>query len=243
MPILPGSMVVMARAASGPWQSSMKRTERPARRWIGRTSCAVDMSGRTSPFGRPKCESSRTIAPRSLSSRTVGSIARSRVSSVTLAPSIGTLRSTRTSTLLPVRSSGRSSSVLKRLTSAKLAHSRGRVDHAVGEAPFIVVPADDANQFAFEHRRLEAVDGRARRRVHEVDRDHRLIGVIEDALEARCFRRCLEDLVDLVARGVALRREGQVDEADVGYRYTDRRAVELALQLRQHFADGAGGAS
>src|SRR5206468_9518430 len=48
-----------------------------------------------------------------LSSRTVGSMARSRVSSVTLAPSIGTLRSTRTSTRLPVSSSGRSSRVLK----------------------------------------------------------------------------------------------------------------------------------
>ena len=70
----------------------------------GSTSWAVDMSGRTSPLGRPKCDSRSTIAPRSLSSSTVGSIARSRVSSVTLAPSIGTLRSTRTSTFLPVRS-------------------------------------------------------------------------------------------------------------------------------------------
>jgi len=52
------------------------------------------MSGRTSPLGRPKCDSSSTIGPRSESSSTVGSIARSRVSSVTFAPSIGTFKST-----------------------------------------------------------------------------------------------------------------------------------------------------
>ena len=32
MPILPGSIVVSARSASGPWQSSIKRTDRPASR-------------------------------------------------------------------------------------------------------------------------------------------------------------------------------------------------------------------
>ena len=51
MPILPGSMVVIARSASGPWQSSMKRTERPASRCSGITSCAVDMSGRDFALG------------------------------------------------------------------------------------------------------------------------------------------------------------------------------------------------
>src|SRR6476661_7010802 len=182
--MLPGSMVDTARFASGPWQSSMKRTERPVRRWIGSTSCAVDMSGRVSPFGRPKCDKSRTTAPRSLSSRTVGSIARSLVSSVTFAPSIGTLRSTRTSTFEPVNSSGRSSRVLKRLTSAEVRHRAGRIDHAVREAPFIVVPANDPDELAVEHCGLEAVDGRTGRGMHEIDRNQRLIGIIEDALEA-----------------------------------------------------------
>src|SRR3954447_23428842 len=218
-------MVVIALAASGPWQSSMNRTERPARRWIGSTNCAVDMSGRVSPFGRPKCDSRSTIAPRSLSSRTVGSIARSRVSSVTLAPSIGTLRSTRTRTFLPVRSSGKSSRVLNPLTSPQARHCSGGINHAVRKAPFIVVPADDADQLALDHRRFEAVDGRAGAGVLKVDRDQRLVGVIENALEALSFRRGLEDLVDLVAGRVAARGEGQVDQADVGHRHADRRAV------------------
>ena len=62
-----------AALASGPWQSSTKRTDRPLSSASGRTSCAVDMSGRTCPFGRPKCDSSSTIAPLSASSSTVGS--------------------------------------------------------------------------------------------------------------------------------------------------------------------------
>ena len=83
MPILPGSMVVIARSASGPWQSSMKRTERPVSSHSGFTSSAVDMSGRFWPLGRPKCDSSSTIAPRSRQLGIVGSSARSRVSSLT----------------------------------------------------------------------------------------------------------------------------------------------------------------
>ena len=53
------------------------------------------------PFGRPRCESSTTRAPRSSSASIVGSAARMRVSSVTRAPSSGTLKSTRTSARLP----------------------------------------------------------------------------------------------------------------------------------------------
>ena len=45
------------------------------------------------------------------------------------------------------------------MTSDQPGHGEGRVDHAVGEAPFIVVPADDANQLSFEDGRFEAVDG------------------------------------------------------------------------------------
>src|SRR5690348_5082580 len=237
--MLPGSMVAIARSASGPQQSSTKRTDRAARRWIGMTSWAVDMSGRDSPFGRPKCDSSRTIAPRSLNSSTVGSMARSRVSSVTDAPSIGTLRSTRTRTFLPVRSSGRSSRVLKL---AKLPHRMRGIDHAVREAPFVVVPAQDSDQLAFEHCGFEAVDGRACRRVDDVDRDERLFAVDEDALQPLALARALENLVDLLAAGVAAGNEGQVDDASVRNGHADRRSVELSLELRQNLPDGAGGA-
>jgi hypothetical protein len=68
---------------------------------IGRVTSDSDMSGRLSPLGRPKWASSSTIAPLSASSVTVGSVARSRVSSLTAPSCIGTLRSTRTSARLP----------------------------------------------------------------------------------------------------------------------------------------------
>src|SRR3569623_1646827 len=173
------------------------------------------MSGRVSPLGRPKCASSSTIAPRSLSSRTVGSIARSRVSSVTLALSIGTLRSTRTSTFLPVSSSGRSSRVLNALTLPELAHRMGGVDHAVREAPLVVVPADDADQLAVEHGGLEAVDCRAGRRMDDVGRDKRVLAVDEHAAQAVALTRRLQDLVHFLTAGVAARCEGQVDKTSV----------------------------
>ena len=53
------------------------------------------------PFGRPRCDSSTTRAPRSSSAWIVGSAARMRVSSVTRPLSSGTLKSTRTSARLP----------------------------------------------------------------------------------------------------------------------------------------------
>ena len=54
------------------------------------------------PFGRPRCETRTTRAPRSRSSSIVGSAARIRVSSATWPSSSGTLKSARTRTRLPV---------------------------------------------------------------------------------------------------------------------------------------------
>ena len=56
------------------------------------------------PFGRPKCESRITLPPLSAISVMVGAARSMRVASVTLPFSIGTLRSTRTSTRLPFTS-------------------------------------------------------------------------------------------------------------------------------------------
>src|SRR3546814_1158261 len=75
--------------------------------------------------------------------------------------------------------------------------------------------------------------------VVEVDRDQGLVGVGDDALQRPALRRRLEDAVHFLKRGVALRRESEVDQADVRRRHPHGRAVELALQFRQHLADGA----
>ena len=284
----------MACFTTSPATSGTNITSHPSTVCTAPTTIDSDCSELRAPLGRPKWASSRTLAPLSASSRTVGTAARTRVSSVTAPSCIGRLRSTRTSATLPVRSprsSPRSSSVRNLVTCIsrsplpqaggvgggreaaslagpqgpprcdcrlaprksrappacgrggykQLAHRAGRIDHAVREAPLVVVPAEHAHQLAFEHRGLEAVDGRAVGIVVEIDRDQRLVGVAENALE-RALRRRLEQRVDFFHRGVALGRESQVDHRDVGCRHADRRAVELALELGQDFADRAGGA-
>ena len=65
-------MIEIARAASGPAQSSTNRTDRPVNSPNGLTRSAVDISGRECALGRRKWDSSRTIAPLSDSSAIVG---------------------------------------------------------------------------------------------------------------------------------------------------------------------------
>src|SRR5688572_28485255 len=100
----------------------------------------------------------------------VGATRSMRVRSVTLPPSIGTLRSTRSSTRLPFTST---SSRVRNLamtrnrrkknpagsvalpdfwwTLDQLGHRRGGVRHAVGEAPLVVVPGQHAHEIAALH--------------------------------------------------------------------------------------------
>ena len=88
-----------AAAALSPMQSSANATGRPSTR---ATSCATvrsDCDGST-PLGRPKCESRIALPPLSAISLMVWAWRSMRVASVTLPFSVGTLRSTRTSTRL-----------------------------------------------------------------------------------------------------------------------------------------------
>ena len=65
------------------------------------------------------------------------------------------------------------------------------------------------------------------------------VDVLEDALQRAVGRR-LERRVDLVGRRLLLEEHDEVDDRDVRRRHAHREAVELALQLRQHLADGRG---
>src|SRR5690606_22491109 len=76
-----------------------------------------------------------------------------------------------------------------RICSEELRHYAGGVDHPIGEAPFVVVPRDDARELAFEHRGFEAIDGGTRRIVIEVAADERLIGIVENTLHRAVGRR------------------------------------------------------
>ena len=102
------------------------RRERRRRRRAGPTRCSAtgcsENSGSRS-FGRPRCETSSSFAPRSRSSSIVGSAPRMRASSVTVSPSSGTLKSTRTRPRRPSMSP-RSSSVRTYRTSCRTSTQR-----------------------------------------------------------------------------------------------------------------------
>ena len=95
----PGFMAATAAVASFPMQSSAKATGRFRTSAIAGANSLSDCLG-SCPLGRPKWESKMTLPPLSTNSMIVGAIRSIRVLSVTLPPTTGTLRSTRTSTRL-----------------------------------------------------------------------------------------------------------------------------------------------
>src|SRR5690606_3222249 len=136
-------------------QSEAKATGRPSASEAALAIGASDWSGSGAPFGRPKWASRTTLAPLAESSVMVGATRSMRVASVTLPSFTGTFRSTRTRTRLPATSA--SSSVRKAAMARSLldgsdglAQRHGGVGHAVGEAPFVVVPRHDAHQIALD---------------------------------------------------------------------------------------------
>ena len=101
--ISPFFILAMASTAFGPMQSSAKATGRLTMR---ATSAATGLSESfgSNPFGRLRCDSKITLPPLSASSVMVGTISSMRVASATLPSCIGTLRSTRNKTRLPLTS-------------------------------------------------------------------------------------------------------------------------------------------
>ena len=82
----PGASIATACAAVSLAQSATNITGRPIAAATLSVSRLSDIAGFFAPFGRPKCDSSRTIAPRPASSVTVGAIAASprRIADLTL---------------------------------------------------------------------------------------------------------------------------------------------------------------
>src|SRR5687768_18480758 len=108
------------------------------------------------PFGRPRCDARITRdAPASSACWMVGSDARMRVSSPMTPPLSGTLKSTRTKTRRPPRSSCsidflatvRLVTVLEAFENDLLQ----QVDAAVRVAPLVVVPREDLHEVAVHH--------------------------------------------------------------------------------------------
>ena len=100
----PGWSAAAMAWAWGPTMSSARGTGR-LRNSSSRAATGFKLrAGTTLPLGRPRCEHKITAAPFSSKNRMVGSAPMMRFSSVILVPvslSMGTLKSTRTSTFLP----------------------------------------------------------------------------------------------------------------------------------------------
>src|SRR5215472_1086836 len=214
----PSFMAAMAVCAFGPMQSSAKATGRLRRRATSAATGRNEYLG-SRPFGRSKCESRMILPPLSASSEIVGTISSMRVESVTLPSCIGTLRSTRMSTRLPLTSASsrlrkvamkRACEKRPRPQSAELTHSHRSVDHAIGETPFIVVPRHDADQRAVDHLGLVHVKDRRMRIVVEVAGDVWRLGVAQDAREL-LLGGAFDRAVDLILAGRALSDKLEID--------------------------------
>src|SRR5690606_25342878 len=121
------------------------------------------------------------------------------------------------------------------------AHQLDEVDQAVGVAPLVVVPADDLDLVA-DHLGQAGVEDAGRRVGDDVGGDDRVLGVGEVALQRALLGGGLERLVDLLGGDLAGHRGGEVGGGAGRHRDAQRVAVELAVQLGQHEADGLGGA-
>src|SRR5258708_30818880 len=127
-----------------------------------------------------------TAAPRSSASLMPGTEARMRVSSVMRPSSSGTLRSARMKTRLPRRSTSDMRLNFIALLGERYADvgkSNRDIQHAVGEAPLVVIPGVHLDERAVGHLRDRGVEDRARRVVVEVRRDERLSAVFENAFQ------------------------------------------------------------
>src|SRR5689334_8411422 len=116
----------------------------------------------------------------------VGSAARMRASLVTAPFCTGTFKSSLIRTRLPRRSVSviRSTFILS-YSRLGLGPRDGRIEHAVREAPLVVVPRADLHERAVDDLGQRGIKRRGMRIVVEVDRDERPVAVREDAFPAR----------------------------------------------------------
>ena len=118
----PSFMAATDVAAASPMQSSAKATGL-LMTFDSASATGLSESLASRPFGRPKCASRITLPPFPEISVMVGATRSSRVASVTRPFSMGTLRSTRSSTRLPFTStSSRVRKVLDMVTLLSRAH-------------------------------------------------------------------------------------------------------------------------
>ncbi|BBG31125.1 flagellin and related hook-associated proteins [Zymobacter palmae] len=111
-------------------------------------------------------------------------------------------------------------------------HRQSVVEHTSGEAPFVVVPRQDFNQFAVAaNARLSRVESRRVGIVVEVNRNQRFFVSAENRRFSSGFSN---DFVDFFNRSCAFRYERQVNNGNVDSRNANSETVQFAFQLRQN---------
>src|SRR5437870_4080549 len=135
----------------------------------------------------------------------VGSAARMRASLVTAPFCTGTFKSSLIRTRLPRRSVSviRNTFILS-YSGLRLRPGHSGVEHAIREAPLVVVPRAHLHERAFDHLGERGVERRGMRIVVEVDRHERAVTVREDALPRRRAGGLLHECVHIGHRGGTL---------------------------------------
>src|SRR5512140_468933 len=117
-----------------------------------------------------------------------------------------------------------------------------QVDQSAGVPPLVVVPGEHLRHLPADHLRGEGVEGGRGRIVVEIDRDERLVHVLEDPLHGP-LGGLLHRRVDLFRRGARRQLRRQVHHGNIRRGDADRHPVELSLQLGDDERDGLGGSS
>src|SRR5438105_13454385 len=162
----------------------------------------------------------------------VGKVSRILVSSVTrtLPPrtSIGTLKSTRTSTRFPRTSTSRRVSfaiLTLTLARALLSKHLEHFDAAIAVAPLVVVPADHFHETIAEHDRQFAIEDARVWIADDILRDEWLVAVFEHAFVTFVGRSLFERGVHGVDGGVFFQDHAKISHRTVGRWHSKRAAI------------------
>ena len=120
-------------------------------------------------------------------------------------------------------------------------HVLDEVEHLVGVADLVVVPAHDLDERIRQgDTGLGVEDGRARI-AEEVGGNDLLVGVAEDALEL-ALAGLLHGRADLIVGGGLFKVDGQVDDGDIQRGNAHGHTGQLAVERGDDLPDGLGGA-
>src|SRR5712692_10411590 len=250
--ISPSASDLLFDSGTGPTQSEENRTGRPMSSSSFLATCTSEYFESGPPLGRPRCEATTRRPPFSMARRSVGSVSRMRVSSVTTPSLSGTLKSTRMNTRLPRRSRSLMVSLVmvdaQRVEARKpqraLELGRHQLDEVAATArigPFVVVPGENFYATIPHDLGITGVNNRRIRITFEVGGNKLLFGVLENALH-RALRSRLQRSIDGRDVGRLIHEYRKVDHADVGRGHAHRVTIEFSLQLGNHEMQRLGGA-